>query len=63
MKVEINTREHLNILGLKEIPFEVNNAWYSGKCNVTGYSIEELLGTKLKALYGRKKGRDLWKKN
>jgi len=60
LKVEINTREHLNILGLKKIPFEVNNAWFSGKCNVTGYSIEELLSTKLKALYGRKKGRDLF---
>ena len=36
LKVEINTREHLNILGLKEIPFEVNNNWFSGKCNVTG---------------------------
>ena len=60
LKVEINTREHLNILGLKEIPFEVNNAWFSGKCNVTGYQTEELLSTKLKALYGRKKGRDLF---
>jgi len=60
LKVEINTREHLNILGLKEIPFEVNNAWFSGKCNITAYPIEELLSTKLKALYGRKKGRDLF---
>ena len=60
LKIEINTREHLNILGLKEIPFEVNNTWFSGKCNVTGYTIEELLSTKLNALYGRKKGRDLF---
>jgi len=60
LKIEINTREHLNILGLKEIPFEVNNAWFSGQCNVTGYTTEELLSTKLKALYGRKKGRDLF---
>ena len=60
LKIEINTREHLTILGLKEIPFEVNNTWFSGKCNVTGYTIEELLSTKLKALYGRKRGRDLF---
>jgi predicted nucleotidyltransferase component of viral defense system len=60
LKIEINTREHLNILGLKEIPFEVNNAWFSGQCNVIGYTTEELLSTKLKALYGRKKGRDLF---
>jgi len=44
----------------EDIPFEVNNAWFSGKCNVTGYTIEEMLSTKLKALYGRKKGRDLF---
>ena len=60
LKIEINTREHLNILGLKEIPFEINNAWFSEQCNVTGYTTEELLSTKLKALYGRKKGRDLF---
>ena len=60
LKIEINTREHLNILGLKEIPYEVKNSWFSGQCNITGYEIEELLGTKLKALYQRKKGRDLF---
>jgi len=60
LKIEINTREHLNILGLNEIPFEVNNTWFSGKCKVTGYTIEEMLSTKLNALYGRKKGRDLF---
>jgi predicted nucleotidyltransferase component of viral defense system len=60
LKIEINTREHLNIFGLKEIPFEVNSSWFSGKCNTTVYTIEELLGSKLKALYGRKKGRDLF---
>jgi predicted nucleotidyltransferase component of viral defense system len=60
VKIEINTREHLNILGLKEIAFEVSNSWFSGQCNITGYEIEELLSTKLKALYQRKKGRDLF---
>jgi len=60
LKIEINTREHLNVLGLNEIPYQVNCAWFSGKCNVTGYTIEEMLSTKLKALYGRKKGRDLF---
>jgi predicted nucleotidyltransferase component of viral defense system len=60
LKIEINTREHLNLLGLHEIPFEVNNGWFSGKCNITTYPLEELLSTKYKALYGRKKGRDLF---
>ena len=60
LKIEINTREHLNIFGLKDIHYEINNGWFSGQCNITGYEIEELLGTKLKALYQRKKGRDLF---
>ena len=60
LKIEINTRGHFNILGLKEIPYEVNSSWFSGKCQIAGYEIEELLSTKLKALYQRKKGRDLF---
>jgi predicted nucleotidyltransferase component of viral defense system len=60
LKIEINTREHLNLLGLQEISYEVKNGWFSGKCNVTTYQLEELLSTKYKAIYGRKKGRDLF---
>jgi len=60
LKIEINTREHMNVLGVQEIPYKVNNGWFSGECYVTGFVIEELLGSKLKALYGRKKGRDLF---
>ena len=60
LKVEINTREHFNVLGLKEIPYKVENSWYTGECNLTGYELEELLGTKLRALYQRRKGRDLF---
>jgi len=60
LKIEINTREHFNVLGLKEIPYEIENGWFSGKCLLTSYEIEELLGTKLRALYQRRKGRDLF---
>jgi len=60
LKIEINTREHLNIFGVQAVPYKVENGWFSGECNVTGFTIEELLGSKLKALYGRKKGRDLF---
>jgi predicted nucleotidyltransferase component of viral defense system len=48
------------VLGLKEIPYKVENGWFSGECNLTGYELEELLGTKLRALYQRRKGRDLF---
>ncbi len=60
LKIEINTREHFNVLGLKEIPYDVENGWFSGKCLITCYEIEELLGSKLRALYQRRKGRDLF---
>lgn len=60
LKIEINTREHLSVFGLKDIPYGINNSWFSGQCHITGYEVEELLGTKLKALYQRKKGRDLF---
>src|SRR5664280_880562 len=60
LKIEINCREHFNVLGLKEIPFAVENSWFSGSCNIISYELEELLGTKLRALYQRRKGRDLF---
>lgn len=60
LKVEINCYEHFNVLGLQKIPFEVVNPWFSGKCELTTYALDELLGTKLRALYQRKKGRDLF---
>jgi len=60
LKVEINTREHFNVLGLKQHDFNINNHWFSGSCKVTTYHLEELLGTKLRALYQRRKGRDLF---
>jgi len=60
LKVEINTREHFNVLELRKYKFSVNNQWFSGSCSTTTYHLEELLGTKLRALYQRRKGRDLF---
>jgi predicted nucleotidyltransferase component of viral defense system len=60
LKVEINCREHFSILGLTKINFAVDNQWFSGECQVTTYQLDELLGTKLRALYQRRKGRDLY---
>ncbi|MGZ3871026.1 MAG: nucleotidyl transferase AbiEii/AbiGii toxin family protein [Bacteriovorax sp.] len=60
LKIETNCREHFTELGLKKMEFEVNSGWFNGKCNITTYEIEELLGTKLRALYQRSKGRDLF---
>ena len=60
LKVEINCFEHFNELGLVKIPFSVDNSWFTGQCELTTYRLNELLGTKLRALYQRKKGRDLF---
>lgn len=60
LKIEINCREHFNVYGIIHVPFEVKNDWFSGKCEIPTYRLEELLGTKLRALYQRKKGRDLF---
>lgn len=60
LKIEINCREHFTVLGLQQIPFKVQNGWFSGECMINTYHIEELLGTKLRVLYQRRKGRDLF---
>ena len=60
LKIEINCKEHFTVMGLQKVPFEVKNGWFSGKCEINTYHIEELLGTKMRALYQRRKGRDLF---
>ena len=60
LKVEINTREHFSVLGLQQREYTVVNPWFSGEADVSTYSLAELLGTKMRALYQRKKGRDLF---
>lgn len=60
LKIEINCREHFNILGWNSFPFTMKNGWFTGQCQITTYHLCELLGTKLRALYQRKKGRDLF---
>lgn len=42
-----------------EFPFEVKSDWFTGSTNFRT-NINELLGTKLRALYQRSKGRDLF---
>ena len=60
LKVEINSREHFTVLGYQQIPFTMTSRWFTGSAPITSYNRDELLGTKLRALYQRKKGRDLF---
>ena len=60
LKVEINTREHFTVLGMKKMDFKVENSWFTGGCKLNTYKLEELFGSKLRALYQRRKSRDLF---
>lgn len=60
VKIEINTREHFAVEGFRQVSFAVKNPWYAATTQVTSYALEELMATKLRALYQRRKGRDLY---
>lgn len=60
LKVEINSREHFTVKGYQHFDFKLESRWHTGSASIATYGIEELLGTKLRALYQRKKGRDLF---
>jgi len=63
LKLEINCKEHFNVLDLVDFPFSVESDWFFGDAKIRTYNINELLGTKLRALYQRSKGRDLFDLN
>ena len=60
LKVEINCKEHFSVFPMVLVPFSVKNDWFSGQCEVLTYELDELVGTKVRALYQRLKGRDLF---
>ncbi len=60
VKVEINSREHDPIFGSHHTQYSMRNTWFSGSATLRTYRLEELLGTKLRALHQRRKGRDLF---
>lgn len=60
LKIEVNTREHFALLGHEMKHFRVESRWFEGTASIRSFAIEELLATKLRALYQRRKGRDLF---
>ena len=60
LKIEINSREHFTVFGYASRSFSVDSRWFSGTAEVHSFELDELLGTKLRALYQRRKGRDLF---
>jgi predicted nucleotidyltransferase component of viral defense system len=60
LKIEINCREHFSVLGWNSLTHGIESSYFSGAAKIVSYKLEELLGTKLRALYQRRKGRDLF---
>lgn len=60
LKVEINTREHSSLFGIRSYGFAMDNDWYQSKTEIASFEPEELFGTKLRALLQRRKNRDLF---
>jgi predicted nucleotidyltransferase component of viral defense system len=60
VKVELNIAETEAHLPREERPYRVDSPWWQGSATVPTFALEELLGTKLRALYQRRKGRDLF---
>ena len=60
LKIEINTHERSPSLPFAELPHRVVSPWWTGEANVLTFQLPELIATKLRALYQRSKGRDLF---
>ena len=60
VKVEINIAETDPCFPRIAIPLAVESPWWQGGAEIATFTVEELMGTKLRALYQRSKGRDLF---
>ena len=60
LKIEINTTEHFHVKPIVAKLHQVSSPWFQGEAQVITYHLDELIGTKLRALYQRRKGRDLF---
>ncbi len=60
VKLEINYLEDFIVADKVFKKYTVVNPWFSGNVNIPTYTINELLATKLRALFQRNKGRDLF---
>jgi len=60
IKIEITTNERTPALPPLRLPHDVNSRWWNGSATVTTFQVEELVATKIRALYQRRKGRDVF---
>jgi hypothetical protein len=60
VKIETNIAETESFLPRITRPCAVDSRWWSGRADGSTFELEELMSTKLRALYQRRKGRDLF---
>lgn len=60
VKVEVNTFERAPARPLTHVHYAVSSPWFSGAANVQTFDLAELVATKIRALFQRSKGRDLF---
>lgn len=60
VKVEMNTFERAPARPTRKRQLAVETAWFTGTTDVPTFALEELVATKLRAMYQRSKGRDVF---
>lgn len=60
VKIETNVEEIQPFEDRIAKPYSVTSPWFDGGCDVLTFELDELMSTKLRALYQRRKGRDLF---
>jgi predicted nucleotidyltransferase component of viral defense system len=60
VKVEMNTFERSPARPTVTRRFAVSSPWFTGDADIPTFTIEELTATKIRALFQRRKGRDLF---
>lgn len=60
IKIELNTFERSPARPIVTRGLAIDSPWFEGRSDVPTFAIEELIATKIRALFQRKKGRDLF---
>jgi predicted nucleotidyltransferase component of viral defense system len=60
VKIEMNTYERSPARPIVHRQFSVFSPWFTGAARVPSFALEELTATKIRALFERRKGRDLF---
>jgi len=60
IKIETNVEETEPFLDRERLSYAVASPWFDGHAEVATFALDELMATKLRALYQRRKGRDLF---